>query len=168
MPVQSRLAPTGHLEHAPLSVFKYIVSTYNLNGLSAYSNSARNYCIVANIRALAVRSHVIVLQETHLNFDDNYSLEHVLPGWLVFYSNYSKLSGGVATLISPAIHLNCNITVPHVNAMHQGRILPLLITPISCPTNNVLLLNLYLPTGEGHYARLAAAMEACCLLAPAK
>ena len=75
--------------------------------------------------------------------------------------------GGVATLISPAIHLICNITVPDVNAMHQGRILPLLISPISRPTNTVLLLNLYLPTGAGHYARLAEALEACCLLAPA-
>ena len=115
MPVQSRLAPLGHLDHAPLSVFKYIVSTYNLNGLSAY-NSARNQRIVANIRALALRSHIILLQETHLNHNDNHSLTHVLPGWKVFYSNCSNDSGGVATLISPAIHLNCNITVPDVNA----------------------------------------------------
>ena len=70
-------------------------------------------------------------------------------------------------LLSPAIHLHCNISLPTVDGAHQGRILPLLLTPIARPLATVLLLNLYLPTGDNHSTRLAEALEACCLLTPA-
>ena len=108
-------SPDSAIHAAAFSVCDYIFSTYNLNGLSAYHAGAarrvgRYDRIVANIRALAAKSHVVFLQETHLNHLDHISLAHIMPGWRVFYSNKSNRSGGVAILISPAIHHHCTIT----------------------------------------------------------
>ena len=98
MPVQSRLVDDAHSSSFS-SVFDFSYSTYNLNGLSAYHNGtparlARHNRIIANIRALALTSHIIFLQETHLNHMDFVSLNHILKGWMVFYSNKNSKSGG--------------------------------------------------------------------------
>ena len=162
--------PKGPTSYTTL--FNYTLTTYNINGLSAYHRNdparlARHRRILDNIVALSLSSSIIFLQETHLNHLDFTSLNSVLPGWRVFYSNKSSRSAGVATLISPLVHNNHSISFPPIDAGTQGHALPLLLTPRETHNPPILLFNLYLPTGAQHSERLADTLDACSAVAPA-
>ena len=172
MPVLSKFAePKG--PHSHLSFFDFSLSSYNLNGLSAYhcntpARLARHNRILDNIRTLATTSHIIFLQETHLNHLDHISLNNIVVGWKVFYSNKSSRSGRVAILISPLVHIHYNISFPPIDAAVQGHALPLLLTHKEEGEPDILLHNLYLPTGKSHSERLADVLDALSTITPAR
>ena len=57
----------------------YTTTTFNLRGLSAYSNSTRRADMLNNIRALTLHSDIVLLQETHLHLHDHQYLHKAFP-----------------------------------------------------------------------------------------
>ena len=105
------------------------ILSWNVNGLSAYSDSSaaskRSDNIWKNIYSQATHHDFILLQETHLGPDDLLSIGKHLRSWKVFHNSLSTISAGIAILVSPHIHPHLTITQYCI----QGHVQILSISP---------------------------------------
>ena len=170
MPVLSRLLPSppppspAPVHHNDTTIPHPRISCYNANSVSAYHNTdastARHNRIVANIRALALVSEFILIQEAHLNHLDTFTFFSILPDWTCLYSNKSNGRAGTVTLISPKITDTHKPTKLPISPDAAGHVLPVLLTPYDSTDYSFLVLNLYLATGKQQAARLASQLRA--------
>jgi exonuclease III len=87
----------------------YTTTTFNLRGLSAYSNSTRRADMLNNIRALTLHSDIVLLQETHLHLHDHQYLHKAFPRWGVYNRNCSSHQCGVISYLAPASYPITNL-----------------------------------------------------------
>ena len=101
-------------------------TTYNTNGLSF--GSARNGCIMDNIRELAKNNDIIALQETHLA-EISRELSRGVKEHLVYFNNWKSDSCGVATLVNKKWEEKYTTTPVTPPPSLQGRVLSLRFDP---------------------------------------
>jgi len=125
------------------------LSSFNIRGLSAYhinkTTKDRHLKIINIINNLTQKSDIILLQETHLNPNEKYELQHNFPHWKVYYNNKSSNSAGTAMLIAPKLHKNLDIE-HHIHQTGSNHSLIFKDSHSTHPSFQVF--NIYLPSGN--------------------
>ena len=150
--------------------------TYNSRGLAAYAkrrsstSRSKRKQMGDNIKTLANNNDIILLQETHLNINEQNYLNRLLPSWRVYYNNLSSSSSGVAILLSPNISSKYTIAKDKCSsAAHlSGNLLHLHLTPK--PNTQLYSLGItcmYLKTNDSDYALKTAQVRSMMEVQPA-
>ena len=101
------------------------IASFNTNRLSAYDKSAlgiqRFLSGIRTIRILGKNSDIIVIQETHLNYNEDYILKANFPTWKIYHNNYNSSARGCAILVSRKLHnyFNINHYIYDTGASHS-------------------------------------------------
>ena len=142
----------------PVGNVHCLTTSWNINGIEALSaenpnNQPRNNMIRRQIRQMAKKHQIILLQETHLPKDhtnrtqfhrDTTGIKNILPNWRIFPNGIAAGKHGTLTGIDPKNFPNC--TISNINLI-PGRV------QITYATHNLAnkgqaFINVYLPVGQ--------------------
>ena len=161
--------PTSLPSHLTLksSIPCFSVATYNITSLSAYAkdpvSESRRCKVIEDITHLTTHSHVIFIQETHLNLHGYYHALHTtFPTWQIEYNNPTDHKGGTLIMLSPTILYHYIATPEPILPSLRGHAQTILLTgkPNKGTTPlPVRLLNVYLATGDQHHIRRSAQLK---------
>ena len=132
------------------------IATHNLHGLNFKDKKAgARLRKEANVKSLAHKFDVCLFQETLLGPKANSYLKRMLPDHGVFCSSLSFRSSGVATVVSPSLltlYIPCQLDLP--DAL-RGKALVLILKPRDGVGPNLVVVNLYLQTGDNYAVKKA-------------
>ena len=127
------------------------IVTHNLHGLNFKDKKAgARLRKQGNVKSLAHKFDVCLFQETRIGPNADSYLKRMLPDHGVFCSSLSFRSSGVATVISPSLltrYVPCQLNLPHVL---KGKVLVLVLKPRDGEGPNLVIVNLYLQTGDNY------------------
>ena len=110
------------------------ISTYNITSLSAYAKPGdqsyhRSRRVIEDIRTLAEKSDIIMLQETKLDaYGKHSALESTLPSWTFIYNNNpdneddpATHTAGTMVGLSPNVTNNYDVSIDGTKQLLKGR-----------------------------------------------
>lgn len=103
-----------------------------------------------NIKSLADRHDVVMLQETHLGKKAGPYLKNLLPRHRTYCSGLSFTSGGVATVLSPSLATKFDVTMIKLPGSLQGRAIILKLMPKHGEGGPMVLVNVYIQSGDNY------------------
>jgi hypothetical protein len=142
------------------------VITLNLRGIGAKHATARRERVYEQIGIMAKKypKHILFFQETRLDGMNHRALQPIIgQDWLIIYSHYTSTSAGVLTCVPPSLVAAYHIQQLTTPSVLQGHAVAAQLEPRDplCPTTpSLLLLNIYLSTGEDVNALQTAQLEA--------
>jgi ribonuclease HI len=142
------------------------VITLNLRGIGAKHATARRERVYEQMGAMAKKypKHILFFQETRLDGTNHRAIQPIIGlDWLIIYSHLTSASAGVLICIPPSVVAAYHIHQLATSGVLRGHAVAAQLEPRDshCPTTpSLLLLNIYLSTGENVNALQTAQLAA--------